>query len=234
MAAAAEDEAPFAPWLYFWDDRDGINYQGWWIAPDVGSENFMAFSNCDLASPELCRQWIGGGTPISMTVYKMVYEGGASIVMAVRAEGNGVEGAYQQEVGHAHQHSGRPVYKRFRELDAAEVAKIDQVSRLNEQSASEVVTYTHGLTLDALGVQSASFSSSQQGELAGGRRASEPVVGVSVGAPDVQSVLDWVNSGDGAVIPAVVHGVPLPASGANATAAAAEGEDPYLADEEDI
>ena len=231
------DEA-FAPWLYFWDDRDGVNYQGWWIAPDVGSQNFMAFSNCDLPSPELCRQWHGGGTLISLTVYKMVYDGGESIVMAVRAPGNGVEGAYQQDIGHAHRHRDRPVYRRFRELTPAEVAKIDEVSRLNDQyeNNTEVVTYSHNLTLDALGVQSASSSTLHSLGRHVSNHVSDPVVGVSVGT-DVQSVLNWVNSG--AASSGVVQGVLLQPSAAAADASPdapleAQGEDPYLADDEEI
>merc|ERR1712048_730820 len=29
--------------MFYWDDRDGIDEQGWWIAPSIGSEKVWAF-----------------------------------------------------------------------------------------------------------------------------------------------------------------------------------------------
>eukprot|EP00616_Rhizochromulina_sp_CCMP1243_P006123 CAMPEP_0118979930 /NCGR_PEP_ID=MMETSP1173-20130426/27051_1 /TAXON_ID=1034831 /ORGANISM="Rhizochromulina marina cf, Strain CCMP1243" /LENGTH=778 /DNA_ID=CAMNT_0006930219 /DNA_START=46 /DNA_END=2382 /DNA_ORIENTATION=- len=40
-------------YLYYWDDRDGVAFQGWWICFSVGSQNFVAFKHGDLASPDL-------------------------------------------------------------------------------------------------------------------------------------------------------------------------------------
>ena len=38
--------------LYYWDDRDGQAYQGWWVTPAVGSNNFEAVLRIRSAVPE--------------------------------------------------------------------------------------------------------------------------------------------------------------------------------------
>ena len=50
-------------WLYYWDARDGSGYQGWWIAPEVGSDLFMAFAPGDAEGPELCRGEVASFEP---------------------------------------------------------------------------------------------------------------------------------------------------------------------------
>ena len=39
-------------WLYFWDLRDGPDFNGWWITPDfVGNNDFFFSSNEDAPTP---------------------------------------------------------------------------------------------------------------------------------------------------------------------------------------
>ena len=118
MQEASEHVTPFEPILYYWDGRDGPQWQGWWLSPDcVGSEHFLAFSPGDALSPDLCREWQTGDRAIGMHVGRL-----GTDVVGVRAGGLGFEGAYERDRAHAHAHGGRPVYCRVRDLTEAELA----------------------------------------------------------------------------------------------------------------
>jgi len=113
MQEGLEHVASFEPFLYYWDGRDGPQWQGWWLSPDcVGSERFLAFSGGDVPSPDLCREWQTGEGAISMDVAYL--EDG---MICVRAGGSGFEGAYE----HDRTHLGRPVYCRVRDLTETEL-----------------------------------------------------------------------------------------------------------------
>ena len=112
----ATEHASFKTFLYYWDGRDGPRWQGWWLSPDcVGSESFLAFSHGDARSPDLCREWQTGEGAIGMHVGSL-----GDGVVGVRAGGLGFEGAYEL-VRHAHEHDGRPVYCRARDLTETEL-----------------------------------------------------------------------------------------------------------------
>jgi hypothetical protein len=36
--------APTPAFLYYWDQRDGLQFQGWWIGPEVGSASYWAYN----------------------------------------------------------------------------------------------------------------------------------------------------------------------------------------------
>ena len=189
----ADDESgttAFTPWLYYWDDRDGPQYQGWWLAPEVGSDGFMAFSNGDVVSPEHCSAWQTGEAWITRMRVAQLENG----MIGVRAPGMGFEGVYQHEVGHPHNHgNGRRVFRRHRDFELHEVSRLDG-------SEPDIVTYTSGLSLDEL-------------QPSAEPPIGEPVVGVAanpmgvIGVPTVSSILDWVGGGGGGG--RVVQGVPL-------------------------
>ena len=44
-------------WLYYWDERDGEDFQGWWITPDlIGNNDFILCSSCTEArTPDACK-----------------------------------------------------------------------------------------------------------------------------------------------------------------------------------
>ena len=200
-------ESAFSPFLYYWDDRDGAQWQGWWVAPEVGSEQFCAFSIGDATSPDLCTRWRGGDAFIDMAVCSLAEDDGP-LIMGLRAQGNGIEGVYVL-CECTHDHGGRPVFRRSRDLEAAEVAKIDEM-----RHGSDVITYTRDLTLDALAdvLPAAAAAASR----VGGDGGVEPVVGVTVGMPHEQSVLQWVHGGD----ISIVQGVPIGDATGGAGAAA--------------
>ena len=116
-------------WLYYWDARDGVGWQGWWIAPEVGSQNFMAFGPGDAASPVESRDWLGGAQRIDVWVASL-NDG----LIGVRAIGLGFEGAYERDASHVHDHGKRPVYYRLRDLSATEEATIDAMRRPEAES----------------------------------------------------------------------------------------------------
>lgn len=117
MQGPSEHVASFEPFLYYWDGRDGPQWQGWWLSPDcVGSERFLAFSRGDVLSPDLCHEWQTGEGAIGMHVGSL-----GDGVVGVRAGGLGFEGAYEHDSRHAHKHGGRPVYCRVRDLTEAEI-----------------------------------------------------------------------------------------------------------------
>ena len=168
MQEASEHVASFKTFLYYWDGRDGPRWQGWWLSPDcVGSESFLAFSHGDARSPDLCREWQTGEGAIGMHVGSL-----GDGVVGVRAGGLGFEGAYEHNHTHAHEHGGRPVYCRVRDLTEAEIPAM---------RGTTVVYSTQASLADA--------------------PASAAVVGVPVsmdaqltpsGAIDTEAVLNWV------------------------------------------
>jgi hypothetical protein len=147
------------PWLYYWDDRDGPGWQGWWIAPAVGSESFMAFAPGDFSSPAGARAWVGDWL-LDVHVAELEHS-----VLAVRAAGMAFEGAYTRLQRENH---GKPVYRRERDLSAAEVAFMGE-------DPSDVVIYGRQMPLAR-------------------DSASRPVEGVPVGvALDItRTALGWV------------------------------------------
>mmetsp|Transcript_46123 Transcript_46123/g.76238 ORF Transcript_46123/g.76238 Transcript_46123/m.76238 type:complete len:320 (+) Transcript_46123:74-1033(+) len=163
--AAAE---PFETFLYFWDERDGPGWQGWWITPGwVGNERFFAFANDDVESPDLCKNWQGSNHSIHMHVARL-----SECLMGVRAASLNFEGAYMHELALPHDHKGCPVFRRLRDLTEAEKDAIDQ----RKQEATDIVTFSLANT---------SFSD-----------APSTVEGLVDTVPGVQPVLDWVNGGD--------------------------------------
>lgn len=100
--------------LYFWDDRDGQNWMGWWITPeDVGCTRYWAYARgCDTDSPVECHHWEMGGTKIPLTVKRKAQ--GALELCIARAQPGMVFaflGVYEP-INHPHDHKGRPVYRR--------------------------------------------------------------------------------------------------------------------------
>ena len=183
--------AAFAPWLYYWDDRDGPTWQGWWLAPEVGCDSFMAFANGDANSPCEASLWrTGEGQLVDLQVRPLDEGSLAVTVTSMEA----LEGVYQLEAGHPHSHGGRPVFKRARDLTA------EEATQLSQEHAADVVTFTRGMTLEDSAASSGSGLAVQQAVLG---VAASPL-GV-VGVPTVESVLDWVNGADGVV----VQGLPL-------------------------
>ena len=161
--------------LYYWDESDGPQWQGWWITPDhVGNDRFFAFSRGAAASPDECRSWRGGDRSIDMCVASL--GGGA---MGVRASGLGFEGVYERESeerGH-----GRPAFRRTRDLTAAEAARIDAASA----AAPSTVVYSQQMTLADLP------SSSEEAPAA-------IAVGVPLDLPAAvtpAAALEWVRGG---------------------------------------
>jgi len=158
--------------LYYWDERDGEHYQGWWIAPAVGSDQFMAFSNGDAASPELCRGWRGADRLLNLHV--VLVDGTA----LVRDRGLGhLEGAYARAPSCPHDHGGRPVYRRERALDANEMSTIDRMLSEEEDASFSLVAMQVG--------DSASVLVWVQGA---GEPAGEKVVAAATSAP-----VQWAN-----------------------------------------
>eukprot|EP00966_Prymnesium_polylepis_P075088 1741687-Prymnesium_polylepis.1 len=102
------------PFLYYWDERDGDHYQGWWIGSAVGSNHYMAYASGDAESPELCRGWRGANQLLDLRVALV------NDVVLVRAGGLELEGAYVRESSCPHDHGGRSVYRRERGLHANE------------------------------------------------------------------------------------------------------------------
>ena len=156
-------------------------YQGWWLAPEVGSDVFMAFSNGDVVSPEHCSAWQTGEAWITRMRVAQLENG----MIGVRAPGMGFEGVYQHEVGHPHNH-GQWATKfsgYHRDFELHEVSRLDG-------SEPDIVTYTSGLSLDEL-------------QPSAEPPIGEPVVGVAAnpmgvrGVPTVSSILDWVGGGGG-------------------------------------
>lgn len=37
--------------VYYWDERDGVQLRGWWVAPEVGGSNVWAMSTATSALP---------------------------------------------------------------------------------------------------------------------------------------------------------------------------------------
>ena len=165
------DGETFEVYLYYWDDRDGPHWQGWWFAPDaVGSERFLAFSNGAASSPEQCQSWRGGERSLTLRVARL--EDGE--VMGVRAPGLGFEGAYVRDDAHPHDHQGRPVFRRTRDLESAEISRID----------AEVATDTGvavGVPLVAAGLPAADAVSALAWVQSGELPAVPPAVGAAEG-----------------------------------------------------
>jgi hypothetical protein len=154
--------------LYFWDDRDGPWWQGWWLTPDsIGSDSFLAFSQGTAATPDCCREWKGGaGAIIDMSVVMI-----ADNVVGIRAAGLGFEGAFELDRSQVHAHGGRPVYRRQRDLTPEEASSIDELAAY--------VIYSSGSSLTDL---------SSSGAVVG--------LPVAVASDTTQRALNWVN-GDG-------------------------------------
>ena len=120
--------------LYYWDSRDGVGWQRWWIGAEVGSQEFMAFSPGDVDSPVNACRW-RGHQPIGVRVRSL-----GDGLMGVHAAGLGFEGVYEVEADHPHRHSSRPVYRRARDLSIDEIANIDSSCG---HAGSDVVIYHH-------------------------------------------------------------------------------------------
>lgn len=41
----------FLTQIYFWDERDGVQLRGWWVAPEVGGSNVWAMSTATSPMP---------------------------------------------------------------------------------------------------------------------------------------------------------------------------------------
>ena len=174
--ASAATATAVDTYLYFWDDRDGPQFQGWWITPGyVGNDAFLAFSPGSAQTPDQCSTWRGGAELLDVCVASL-----ASETMGVRAAGKGFEGAFEVDEVLTRQHgpsSARSIFKRSRDLSDVEVDAIDRM---------------RGGTI----VYSASTSLAAAAALSGS--AASPVVGVPLGGPlptSTQAVLQWVQGG---------------------------------------
>ena len=186
--------------LYYWDERDGSNWRGWWIAPaPIGGDHFFAFAKGSEASPELCTNW-SPHAPNVVSVAKL--EDGS---MGVRGPGLCFEGVYEYEPSHPHQHDDRPVFRRTRELAASEVELLDHL----RAAAADVVIFSGGMSLeDASRLRDAAQATAISGD------------------GTTQSVLDWVRGGDVDAVPGLgwayqgdERSAPVPVGTADASAA---------------
>ena len=118
-----DDAIPY--FLYYWDDRDGPHWEGWWITPhSVGFTRHHAFSRGQDGGPEEpheCRRW----QPSSLRVVREVDGEGGVLVRNFRTTWNRMapyEGHYAPiESDHHHGGENRRVYKKSqRELSPCE------------------------------------------------------------------------------------------------------------------
>lgn len=109
--------------LYYWDDRDGSHWEGWWITPDtIGCTRYYAFCpGRSSQSPDQCPQWTcHGGAPSSFIVRKDAAGHGIIILdtfldikqITRRAPCQGLYLPIQSK----HRHGNRRVYQRSRPL----------------------------------------------------------------------------------------------------------------------
>lgn len=180
---------PFETFLYYWDDRDGINWQGWWIAPDVGSSSFMAFARGDAETPVLCPAWRRGDSQlIDMHVAWL----GCNVI-GVRAPNICFEGVYTIEATHPHEHGGRPVFRRVRDLEVDELHELDRTRTI---VAADVVVYSRKLTLADV-TSTAPAKTDHDGY--------DAIIGVPLNsaAMDAESLLAWVQGADSQSVQAI-------------------------------
>jgi thioredoxin 1 len=116
-AAASVKESARSNYLYYWDDRDGRQWQGWWLTPDrVGNDRYLVFSPGDVPTPLLCSEWRAGWGAGSEGVIGMGVTKIEDGTLSVRAGGRDFEGLYKHDRTHQHTHGGRPVYRRVSNL----------------------------------------------------------------------------------------------------------------------
>ena len=115
-----------APYLHFWDNRDGDDYCSWWITYEIGSEVFVAFAPYDVATPASAA---GGRDNCTLRHCELDCALLDATTVGVRAPLRGISGAYEVMAGHPHRHGEphRPVYRWTRVLTVAEV---DAIARL--------------------------------------------------------------------------------------------------------
>lgn len=172
-----EATAAVETFLYYWDDRDGQAYQGWWITPGyVGNDAFLAFSPGDTQSPDQCGAWRGGAGLLDVCVARI-----GDDAIGVRAAGKGFEGAFEVDKAltqqHTHGSPARSIYKRSRDLSDEETDAVDCMR-------AGTVVYSASTSLTDAAALSGSTAS--------------PVVGVPLGGPlpaSTQAVLQWAQGG---------------------------------------
>ena len=106
-------------YLYYWDERDGDAWMGWWLTPeDVGCMRFWAFSRgSNTETPDRCRQWEANGRAVHLKITQLA--SGAMQVMTTNeaaAASCSCLGIFTA-VPHAHNHKGRSVYRRTEAFD---------------------------------------------------------------------------------------------------------------------
>lgn len=132
-------EGPSAErFLYFWDERDGDNWMGWWITPDhIGCTRFYAHAPVDAETPDLCGgQW---KEPMDqMVVVAASTDDGVIVGNAIEARAF-LEGHYARAPCAVHAHKGasgavRPVYTWDRPLSVEEKELVVGQHRLRSEA----------------------------------------------------------------------------------------------------
>jgi len=103
-------------YMYYWDERDGAEWMGWWVTPDdVGSMRYWAFARgSDTATPDGCAAWESAGRRLQLKVTKGA---DGSILLEPSGPSGSPDcplsflGTYKP-VAHTHTHRGRLVYRR--------------------------------------------------------------------------------------------------------------------------
>lgn len=79
--------------VYFWDERDGADMSGWWVAPQVGGEQVWAHANLQAVQQAAAMGGDGMGPP--KTGWKAPWHSQApdpAVVMEIRFGGGGMAG----------------------------------------------------------------------------------------------------------------------------------------------
>ena len=108
-------------------------------------------------------------------------------MIGIRAPGIGFEGAYALEATHTHNHAGRRVFLRVRDMHAEEINTLDQAV-VAAAAAADVVLYSSSLSLANTTPVRVDTSDGLESGLVGG----DAIVGVPLNTVDTQSVLSWV------------------------------------------
>lgn len=152
-------ETPF--YLYYWDDRDGPFWRGWWVTPDeVGCTQYVAFARGHRVAPTECDgEWesaypipgvdpFRNGNPRQPYAQMAIFPSsdaadppGALAIVGLRGtRGERAAGVYNVLADHPHHHgASRPVYKRARPLREGEERAIRRANLTLRQRWYEAV-----------------------------------------------------------------------------------------------
>lgn len=116
--AFVQDNARHPKYCFYWDDRDGANMSGWWIADDIGADMFLAFNGDTHAPhPAYCRLDLWEGDK-EVTAVRDIPRDDSAIVEFV-------DGAIRIEVS---QEIG---LRRAQELVESHLSKVAEVMRID-------------------------------------------------------------------------------------------------------